>query len=87
MTTAIEEAEKRTKEKLQLIEAGREQLIGDTDIDPSVLPYISRHVGKVRDVYVCEDFVVMVTTDRQSAFDRNLASVSYSIPPLFDTPN
>jgi len=34
-------------------------------------------VGKVRDIYATEDAVVIATTDRQSAFDRILASVPY----------
>lgn len=33
--------------------------------------------GKVRDTYVLEDKVLLVTTDRQSAFDRQLALVPY----------
>jgi phosphoribosylaminoimidazole-succinocarboxamide synthase len=34
-------------------------------------------VGKVRDVYTVGDFALVVTTDRQSAFDRLLASVPF----------
>jgi len=34
-------------------------------------------VGKVRDVYSCSDRVIIVATDRQSAFDRQLASVPW----------
>ena len=33
--------------------------------------------GKVRDTYDCGDCIVIVTTDRQSAFDRLLASVPF----------
>ena len=33
--------------------------------------------GKVRDTYDMGDKVVIVTTDRQSAFDRLLASVPF----------
>ncbi|KAK9824220.1 hypothetical protein WJX72_008624 [[Myrmecia] bisecta] len=36
-----------------------------------------RTVGKVRDTYDVDDKLVIVTTDRQSAFDRLLASVPY----------
>lgn len=32
---------------------------------------------KVRDTYVCDDAIVLVTTDRQSAFDRQLAKVPF----------
>ena len=36
-----------------------------------------RFVGKVRDVYTAGDFTLIVTTDRQSAFDRLLACVPF----------
>ena len=35
------------------------------------------HYGKVRDVYTFQDYVILFTSDRQSAFDRQLASVPY----------
>ena len=35
------------------------------------------HQGKVRDTYDVGDKLVIVTTDRQSAFDRLLASVPF----------
>ncbi len=34
-----------------------------------------KYVGKVRDVYEQDDKVIMISTDRYSAFDRNLALV------------
>ena len=36
-----------------------------------------KYVGKVRDVYKQKDRVVMISTDRYSAFDRNLALIPY----------
>lgn len=36
-----------------------------------------RHRGKVRDMYDCGDHLVMVTTDRLSAFDRNIAVIPF----------
>src|SRR3989338_25810 len=36
-----------------------------------------RRVGKVRDVYVQPDRLILVTTDRYSAFDRNLCLVPF----------
>lgn len=49
-----------------------------TDIDVGILPnFRIKHVGKVRDSYICDDYIVVVTTDRQSAFDRQLASVPF----------
>eukprot|EP00656_Telonema_subtile_P039709 TRINITY_DN4478_c0_g1_i2.p1 TRINITY_DN4478_c0_g1~~TRINITY_DN4478_c0_g1_i2.p1 ORF type:complete len:260 (-),score=59.31 TRINITY_DN4478_c0_g1_i2:627-1406(-) len=37
----------------------------------------SKTVGKVRDIYTTEDKVALVATDRQSAFDRHLASIPF----------
>lgn len=36
-----------------------------------------KYVGKVRDVYSQSDKVIMISTDRYSAFDRNLALIPY----------
>jgi phosphoribosylaminoimidazole-succinocarboxamide synthase len=36
-----------------------------------------KYTGKVRDCYVQEDKIVLISTDRQSAFDRNLANVPF----------
>jgi phosphoribosylaminoimidazole-succinocarboxamide synthase len=47
-------------------------ILQETNLD---LP--NRKVGKVRDSYRLEDLIVLVTTDRQSAFDRHLASVPF----------
>jgi phosphoribosylaminoimidazole-succinocarboxamide synthase len=41
------------------------------------LDLLNRKVGKVRDSYTLEDSILLVTTDRQSAFDRNLASIPF----------
>lgn len=37
----------------------------------------TKKVGKVRDVYVQEDRIILVATDRYSAFDRNLALIPH----------
>lgn len=34
-----------------------------------------KYVGKVRDVYIQDDKVILISTDRYSAFDRNLALI------------
>ena len=34
-----------------------------------------KYTGKVRDVYVQDDKVILISTDRYSAFDRNLALI------------
>ena len=36
------------------------------------LGFEKKCVGKVRAMYICKDVVIMVATDRQSAFDRHL---------------
>ncbi len=36
-----------------------------------------KKVGKVRDSYVSEDKIILITTDRQSAFDRILAAIPF----------
>ena len=37
----------------------------------------NKKVGKVRDAYFLDDKVIMISTDRQSAFDRVLAAIPY----------
>jgi len=37
----------------------------------------NKKIGKVRDAYFLDDQVVMISTDRQSAFDRVLAAIPY----------
>ena len=46
--------------------------IQDTNIDAP-----NKKTGKVRDAYFLDDRVVMISTDRQSAFDRVLAAIPY----------
>lgn len=36
-----------------------------------------KYKGKVRDVYVSDDKIFLIATDRQSAFDRNLANIPF----------
>lgn len=43
----------------------------------SQLPPFTRHSGKVRDIYRFSDCILLIATDRQSAFDRVLASIPY----------
>lgn len=44
-----------------------------------------KYKGKVRDVYVTEDKVFLISTDRQSAFDRNLANIPFKGQVLTQT--
>jgi phosphoribosylaminoimidazole-succinocarboxamide synthase len=43
----------------------------------SAYPHGKKHQGKVRDIYDCDDSLVIVTTDRLSGFDRQLALIPY----------
>ncbi|KAL6770325.1 hypothetical protein ACKKBG_A34505 [Auxenochlorella protothecoides x Auxenochlorella symbiontica] len=56
-----------------LIEAALDDCLTETSLD---LPG-THYVGKVRDTYDLGDRLLIVTTDRQSAFDRILASVPF----------
>ena len=67
----------RTRDYLLRIDSQRSQTLTRTDLDAGSHPYTSKHQGKVRDVYVTDSFIVMIATDRQSAFDRQLASIPF----------
>ncbi len=45
--------------------------------DTGFLNLPGKRVGKVRDTYQLDDRLVLITTDRQSAFDRVLASIPF----------
>lgn len=47
-------------------------LLKSTDFD-----FGKRHVGKVRDTYILPDKRIIITTDRQSAFDRVLGHIPF----------
>ncbi|MFA6520282.1 MAG: phosphoribosylaminoimidazolesuccinocarboxamide synthase [Candidatus Paceibacterota bacterium] len=36
-----------------------------------------RKIGKVRDIYVAQDHITLISTDRHSSFDRNIASIPF----------
>ena len=44
-----------------------------------------KYKGKVRDVYITDDKVFLISTDRQSAFDRNLATIPFKGQVLTQT--
>lgn len=46
-------------------------------LDQTQLPWGSKYLGKVRDTYDLGDKLILVTTDRLSAFDRHLTSIPY----------
>ena len=60
------------KKYYQEINENLTNTIQDTNIDAP-----NKKVGKVRDAYFLDDKVVMISTDRQSAFDRVLAAIPY----------
>lgn len=51
--------------------------IKESQLNNTEVKFDTRYVGKVRDTYICDDAIVLVTTDRQSAFDRQLATVPF----------
>ena len=56
---------------------GEQQCAACRSLDLIMLEDSCLAQGKVRDTYVVGDKVVLVTTDRQSAFDRLLASIPF----------
>ena len=60
------------KKYYQEINENLNNTIQDTNISAP-----NKKVGKVRDAYFFDDKVVMISTDRQSAFDRVLAAIPY----------
>ena len=60
------------KKYYQEINENLTNTIQDTNIDAP-----NKNTGKVRDAYFLDDKVVMISTDRQSAFDRVLAAIPY----------
>ena len=54
------------------IEAELKNTLKETSLEKGV-----KKLGKVRDQYAHKDKVVLITTDRQSAFDRVLASIPF----------
>ncbi|XP_077212998.1 purin 7 isoform X2 [Tasmannia lanceolata] len=59
--------------------------LSETHLDLTVPSLKSKTRGKVRDVYDSGDYLVLVTTDRQSAFDRVLASIPFKGQVLNET--
>lgn len=60
----------------EFIDQARSSALTVSELDASRLPgFVKKCIGKVRDMYICKDCVILVTTDRQSAFDRQLTAV------------
>ncbi|TDH70268.1 hypothetical protein CCR75_000155 [Bremia lactucae] len=77
MTSVVSEAEKRTQTYVDKITTGQTLTSTSLDAIRTELSVFEQIKGKVRDVYVFADRVLLVSTDRQSAFDRALASVPF----------
>ncbi|KAG2389697.1 Phosphoribosylaminoimidazole-succinocarboxamide synthase [Vigna angularis] len=59
--------------------------LSETNLHNTVPGLLSKTRGKVRDIYDAGDYLVLVTTDRQSAFDRILASIPFKGQVLNET--
>lgn len=59
--------------------------LSETNLHLTIPALKSKTRGKVRDIYDGGDYLVLVTTDRQSAFDRVLASIPFKGQVLNDT--
>jgi phosphoribosylaminoimidazole-succinocarboxamide synthase len=46
-------------------------------LEHSTLPALNAQRGKVRDLYSCDEKLILVSTDRQSAFDRMLGCIPF----------
>ncbi|CBJ28207.1 conserved unknown protein [Ectocarpus siliculosus] len=81
LAKVVADAQEKTKKYLGRIEAAVDdsarQCIAESRLDQQLVGHSKRTVGKVRDTYICDDAIVLVTTDRQSAFDRQLARVPF----------
>ncbi|URE14084.1 Phosphoribosylaminoimidazole-succinocarboxamide synthase [Musa troglodytarum] len=70
---------------LRAARAALSNCLSETYLDRTVPGLSSKARGKVRDIYDAEDHLVLVTTDRQSAFDRVLASIPFKGQVLNET--
>ncbi|GAB4844949.1 Phosphoribosylaminoimidazole-succinocarboxamide synthase (SAICAR synthetase) [Ancistrocladus abbreviatus] len=75
----------RKEEILKAIESSHCNSLSETNLHLTVPGLNSKTRGKVRDIYESGDYLVLVTTDRQSAFDRVLASIPFKGQVLNET--
>ncbi|CAN8270338.1 unnamed protein product [Cochlearia groenlandica] len=75
----------RKGEVLDTIKDSLSNCLSDTNLLDTVPGLKSRIKGKVRDIYDAGDYLVLVTTDRLSAFDRSLASIPFKGQVLNET--
>ncbi|KAK3030162.1 hypothetical protein RJ639_039639 [Escallonia herrerae] len=75
----------RREEVMGAIKSSLLNCLSETDLHLTVPGLKSKVRGKVRDIYDGGDYLVLVTTDRQSAFDRILASIPFKGQVLNET--
>ncbi|KAK7321245.1 hypothetical protein VNO77_31699 [Canavalia gladiata] len=76
----------RKTEVLDAVRSGSlSNCLSETNLHLTVPGLKSKTRGKVRDIYDRGDYLVLVTTDRQSAFDRILASIPFKGQVLNET--
>ncbi|XP_054799706.1 phosphoribosylaminoimidazole-succinocarboxamide synthase, chloroplastic isoform X2 [Prosopis cineraria] len=75
----------RKEEVLGDIKNSLSNCLSETNLHLTVPDLKSKTRGKVRDIYDSGDYLVLVTTDRQSAFDRILASIPFKGQVLNET--
>ncbi|EOA33161.1 hypothetical protein CARUB_v100152680mg, partial [Capsella rubella] len=75
----------RKGEVLGTIKDSLSNCLSETNLLETVPGLKSRIRGKVRDIYDAGDYLVLITTDRLSAFDRNLASIPFKGQVLNET--
>ena len=77
MLSTTREVDVRTKSYLPQILANIDHVLESShfNVEKVDSTFITKVEGKVRDIYIFEDVVVLVTTDRLSAFDRQIASI------------
>ncbi|XP_027092780.1 phosphoribosylaminoimidazole-succinocarboxamide synthase, chloroplastic-like isoform X2 [Coffea arabica] len=81
---ALKTSERRN-EVLNAIQSSLSNCLSVTHLDLTVPGLKSKTRGKVRDIYDGGNYLVLVTTDRQSAFDRVLASIPFKGQVLNET--
>lgn len=75
----------RKDEVSEAIKGSMSNCLAETNLHLAVPGLKSKTRGKVRDIYDGGDYLVLVTTDRQSAFDRILASIPFKGQVLNET--
>ncbi|KAJ9560341.1 hypothetical protein OSB04_005501 [Centaurea solstitialis] len=75
----------RRDEVMVAVNKSLSNCLSETNLHLAIPHLKSKTRGKVRDIYDAGDYLVLVTTDRQSAFDRVLASIPFKGQVLNDT--